>query len=42
MEARCGSAFKWTTDECGGLDDTNPNACVFTLKPLHEQAVRVH
>ena len=42
MEARCGSAFKWTTDDAGGLDDTSPNAWVFTPKALHESAVRVH
>ena len=32
------SAFKWTADGAGGLDDTSPNSSVFASKPLHEQA----
>ena len=37
------TAFKWTTDDTGGLDNTGPNASVFTpSKLLHEQAVSVH
>ena len=36
------SAFKWTTDDAGGVNDTSPNSSVFTPKLLHEQAVRVH
>ena len=34
--------FKWTTHDAGGLDHTSPNSRVFTLRLLHEQAVRVH
>ena len=36
------TAFKWTTDDAGGLDDTSPNSSVFTPKLFHEQAVFVH
>ena len=34
-------AFKWTTDDAGGLDGTSPNSSVFTPKP-RGQAVLVH